>query len=203
MSEESRASSEWLVIIGGSLKVSPKLPGQWKLCWQRRLTSSGPQHARSPLRHWKRSWHGASTDSARCSQAILGILWCFVHRIGMCVDVGRESSGILVPTVEDSWEELSYSWSGISSHGLCIEDLEALSLWAEVWYLHIPQESQVHIHSVRIKHETAKMARIDQRLHYPRCLWKFLPFLQYEVWMCGVACLIYLAGLVVLASAKH
>jgi hypothetical protein len=29
-------------------------------------------------------------------------LRCFVHRAGMCVDAGRESSGILVPIVEDS-----------------------------------------------------------------------------------------------------
>jgi hypothetical protein len=81
----------------------------------------------------------------------------------MCVDAGRESSGILVLTVEDSWE-LSYSWSGVSSRGSYIEDLEALSLWVEVWYLHGPQEPQVHIHSVRVKHEAAKMARVDQRL---------------------------------------
>jgi hypothetical protein len=29
-------------------------------------------------------------------------LRCFVYRTGMCVDEGRESSGILVPIVEDS-----------------------------------------------------------------------------------------------------
>jgi hypothetical protein len=69
----------------------------------------------------------------------------------MCVNAGRESSGILVPIVEDSWEELSYSWYGISSRGSCIEDLEALSFWAEVWYLHGSQEPQVHIHSIRVK----------------------------------------------------
>jgi hypothetical protein len=36
------------------------------------------------------------------SQAILSALRCFVHWTGMCVDAGRESSGILVPKVEDS-----------------------------------------------------------------------------------------------------
>ena len=108
--------------------------------------------------------NNTGVGSARCSQAILNILWCFVHRTGMCVDVGRESSGIRVPPIEDSWEELSYSWSGITSRGSCTEDLEALSLWAEVWYLHGPQESQIHIHSVRAKHETTKMTRVDQRL---------------------------------------
>jgi hypothetical protein len=45
---------------------------------------------------------GTNTDFAKCSQAILSILQCFVHRIGMCVNAGRESSGILVPTIEDS-----------------------------------------------------------------------------------------------------
>jgi hypothetical protein len=29
-------------------------------------------------------------------------VYCDVHRTVMCVDAGRESSGILVPTVEDS-----------------------------------------------------------------------------------------------------
>jgi hypothetical protein len=82
----------------------------------------------------------------------------------MCVNAGRESGGILVPPVEDSWEELSYSWSGASSSGSCIEDLEALFVWTEVWYLHGPQESQIYIHPVRAKHETSKMARADQRL---------------------------------------
>ena len=147
MSEESRVSLEWPVIIGVSLRVSPRLPDQWQLCRQRRLSSSGPQHARSPLRHWRRSWQRHQCWFCRCSQAILSVLRCFVYRTGMCVDAGMESSGILVPTVEDSWEKLSYSWSGISSHGSCIEDLEALSLWAKVWYLHGPQESQIHIHS--------------------------------------------------------
>jgi hypothetical protein len=46
--------------------------------------------------------NSSSVGSARCSQAILSVLRCFVHRTGMCVDVGRESSDILVPTVEDS-----------------------------------------------------------------------------------------------------
>jgi hypothetical protein len=31
-------------------------------------------------------------------------------------------------------------------------------------YIYGPQEPQVHIHSVRVKHETVKMARVDQRL---------------------------------------
>jgi hypothetical protein len=51
MSEESRVSSEWLVIIGVSLKVSPSLPDI-----EREVDN------------------GTSTDSARCSQAILSVL---------------------------------------------------------------------------------------------------------------------------------
>jgi hypothetical protein len=103
-------------------------------------------------------------DSARCPQAIFSILWCFIYQTGMCVNVGRESSGILVPTVEDSWEELPRSWSEASSSGSCTADLETLFVWAEVWYLHGSQESQVHIHSVRAKHEAAKMARVNKKL---------------------------------------
>jgi hypothetical protein len=62
--------------------------------------------------------------SARCSQAIFSILWCFVHRTGMCVNARRESSGILIPTIESSWEELPHSWSGTSSSGSCTKDLQ-------------------------------------------------------------------------------
>jgi hypothetical protein len=47
--------------------------------------------------------------SARCSQDILSILRCFVHRTGMCVNAGRESSGTLIPIVESSREELPHS----------------------------------------------------------------------------------------------
>jgi hypothetical protein len=53
----------------------------------------------------------------------------------MCLNAGRESSGILVPTIESSREELPHSLFGASNSGSCTEDLETLSLWAEVWYL--------------------------------------------------------------------
>ena len=164
MSEESRVSSEWLVIIGVSLKGSPRSPGQWQLCCKEGWVQVDPS---MPEVLWDIEGevdNGTSTDSARCSQAILSTLWCFVHRTGMCVDAGRESSGILVPTVEDSWEELPHTRSGISSSGSCTKDLEALFVWAKVWYLHRSQEPQGHIHSVGVKHETTKMTRIDQRL---------------------------------------
>jgi hypothetical protein len=82
----------------------------------------------------------------------------------MCVNARRESSGVLVPTVEDSWEKLSNTWSGVSSSGSCTEDLEALSIRAEVWYLYRPQESQIYIHLVRVEHEAVKMAGTNQRL---------------------------------------
>jgi hypothetical protein len=54
----------------------------------------------------------------------------------MCVNARRERSSVLVPTVEYSWEKLRHTWSGVSSSGSCTEDLEALSIWAEVWYLY-------------------------------------------------------------------
>jgi hypothetical protein len=108
--------------------------------------------------------YNTGIDSARCSQAILSILWCFVHQTGMRIIARGESIGILVPTIEDSWEELAHPWSGIRSSGSCTEDLEALFVWAEVWYLHRSQESQIHIHPVRMEHEVAKMAGFDQRL---------------------------------------
>jgi hypothetical protein len=54
------------------------------------------------------------------------VLWCFIHQFGMCVNARGESSGILVPIVENSREKLPHSWSGVSSNGSCTENLEAL-----------------------------------------------------------------------------
>jgi hypothetical protein len=82
----------------------------------------------------------------------------------MRVNAGRESSRVLVPTVEDSWEKLPHSWSRVSSSSSCTKDLEALFVWAKVWYIHGPQKSQVHVHPVRAKHEAAKMAGANLRL---------------------------------------
>jgi hypothetical protein len=42
--------------------------------------------------------------------------------------------------------------------------MEALSVWAEMRCLHRPQESEVHIHSVKTEYEAMKMVRFDQRL---------------------------------------
>ena len=164
MSEESRVSSEWPTISVFHWRFLQDCQTNDGLVGKEGWVQVDPSMLEVLWDIEGEVDNGTSTDSARCSQAILSILWCFVHRTRMFVNVGRESSGILVPTVEDSWEELSYSWSGISSRGSCIEDLETLSLWTEVWYLHGSQESQVYIHSVRAKHEAVKMARVDQRL---------------------------------------
>jgi hypothetical protein len=42
--------------------------------------------------------------------------------------------------------------------------MKALPVWTEMRCLHRPQESEVHIHSVRVEYEAAKMIRADQRL---------------------------------------
>jgi hypothetical protein len=83
---------------------------------------------------------------------------------GMRVDARGKSCGLLVPTAEGSWEELSNPWPRIGSSGSCTEDMEALSVWAEMWCLHRPQESEVHIHLVGAEYEATKMVRVDQRL---------------------------------------
>jgi hypothetical protein len=82
----------------------------------------------------------------------------------MCVDARGNSSGILVLTVEGSWEELSNPWPRVSRSGSCTEDMEALSVWAEVPCLYRPQEFEVHIHPVGAEYETTKMVRADERL---------------------------------------
>ena len=50
------------------------------------------------------------------------------------------------------------------SSGSRTEVMEALSVWTEMRCLHRSQESEVHIHSVRVEYEAAKMVRADQRL---------------------------------------
>jgi hypothetical protein len=47
------------------------------------------------------AYYSTGVDPTYCSQAILGVLRCFVHWTGMCANGRRESSGVLVPTVED------------------------------------------------------------------------------------------------------
>jgi hypothetical protein len=82
----------------------------------------------------------------------------------MCIDARGKSCGLLVPTVDGSWEELSNPWLRVGSSGSCTEDMEALSVQAEVWCVYRPQESEVHIHPVGAEYETTKMVRVDQRL---------------------------------------
>jgi hypothetical protein len=64
-----------------------------------------------------------------CAQALLGVLWCLLHRFGMCVDARGKSCGLLVPTTESSWEELPNPWPRVGSSGSCTEDMEALPVW--------------------------------------------------------------------------
>jgi hypothetical protein len=82
----------------------------------------------------------------------------------MCIDARGKSCGLLVPTAEGLWEELSNPWPRVGSSGLCIEDMEALCVRAEVWCLYRPQESEVYIHPVGAEYETTKMVRVDQRV---------------------------------------
>jgi hypothetical protein len=105
--------------------------------------------------------NSASLSSARRSQVILSVLWCFLHWLGMCANARRESRCIFIPTAEGSWEELSHARLGISSSGSCIENKEALPVWTEVWCIHRPQESKVYLHPVRAEYEAVKMARVD------------------------------------------
>jgi hypothetical protein len=54
----------------------------------------------------------------------------------MCIDARGKSGGLLVPIDEGSWEEFSNPWPRVSSSGSCTEDMEALSIRAEVWCLY-------------------------------------------------------------------
>jgi len=44
----------------------------------------------------------------------------------------RQGCGLCLKVVEGSREELPYSRSRVSNSGLCLEDMEALSLWQAV-----------------------------------------------------------------------
>jgi len=59
-------------------------------------------------------------------QAIWSLFWCFTSRIGWFFNAIEESDGLYFEVAQSSWEKLSYSWLGVASGGVCIEDLEAL-----------------------------------------------------------------------------
>ena len=82
----------------------------------------------------------------------------------MHIDARGKSCDLLVPIAEGSREELPNPWLRVGSSGSRTEDMEALPVWTEMRCLHRPQESEVHIHSVRVEYEAAKMVRVDQRL---------------------------------------
>ena len=107
---------------------------------------------------------------AWCSQAILSVLWCFLHWVGMCANARRESHCVFISTAEGPWEELSHAWLGISSSGSCIENMEALFIWEEVWCLHGPQESKVYLHPVRVEYEERRWLELiedyELEIHY-------------------------------------
>jgi hypothetical protein len=71
----------------------------------------------------------------------------------MCANARRESRCVFIPTDEGSWEELSHTWPRVSSSASCIENMEALFIWVEVWCLHGPQESKVYLHLARVEYE--------------------------------------------------
>jgi hypothetical protein len=149
MLEESRASLEWPDDSFASkqswVQVDPEVPsGLWSA--EREVD------------------YNTCLSLAWCAQALLGVLRRLLHWLGMCIDARGKNSGLLVPTAEGSWEELSNPWPRVSSSGSCTKDMEALSVRAEVWCLYRPQESEVHIHPVGAEYETTKMVRIDQRL---------------------------------------
>jgi hypothetical protein len=88
----------------------------------------------------------------------------------MRVDARGKSCGLLVPIAEGSWEELPNPWPRVGSSGSRTKDMDALSVWAEMWCLHKPQESEVHIHSVRAEYEAKRWLELikdyELEIHY-------------------------------------
>jgi hypothetical protein len=117
MSGESRVSLEWPDTIAFDWRFLQDCQANDSLDGKENWVQVDPRVPRV-LWNIKEVDYNRCVDSAIYSQAILSELWCFVHWSGMCANARRESSGVLVSTVEDSWEELPYSWLGVGNSGL-------------------------------------------------------------------------------------
>ena len=58
---------------------------------------------------------------------------CIPEKIGMCTRVTRQSGILSHKAIERSWEELSDLRLQVCGSVICLEDMDAISLWLEVW----------------------------------------------------------------------
>ena len=66
--------------------------------------------------------------------------------------------------IKTTWDKLSDTWSGISCYCTYIEDLEALPIQGNIFYLHRPQKSKVHFKLEGTNFETKALGGIIKRL---------------------------------------
>ena len=94
------------------------------------------------------------------------VVYCDASRIGLGCVLMQKNKVIpwASPTVKETWAELSYTWLGIGSHCLRIEDITTLFIWSIMWDLYGPQKLEVYIWSAGFKLGTKKVVGITQGL---------------------------------------
>lgn len=80
------------------------------------------------------------------------------------VDAWWESGCLCIKVVEESWEELPYTWVDTWNNSSCFEDLEVLYVWEVVQCLLRSQGSQVYLHPTWYESHTKKVDEVYQRL---------------------------------------
>ena len=91
----------------------------------------------------------------------------------MCIDVEWKSGCLCFMSVKEAWAELPHSWFENDSCCVCIEDLEALFVWCNLWNIHRPQEFKVHLSVERLEFEAKEMDETVERL------WLFYSLLSW------------------------
>jgi hypothetical protein len=100
--------------------------------------------------------------------------WCPQSRSWVCSYVKWEGDCLCIIVAEETWEKLSHAWSRACYNCLCIKEMEALSLWWALWYLHRSYKSKVHLHLKGLKFKAEVMAWIDKELwsYYSLYYWQ-------------------------------
>jgi hypothetical protein len=75
----------------------------------------------------------------------------------MCSDVTWNGYCLCFTMAKEAWIELPYVWIRNGDCNLYIEDLEALLVWQNLWYLHRLQEFEIHLLAEGSKFEADEM----------------------------------------------
>lgn len=89
------------------------------------------------------------------------ILWCLKFRFMCWVNAGYKCDCLYFETAKALREEIPHTWLGTTNYGVCFKNIEALSLWGEMWVVHrLPQLTSC-FHPKEIEFEIEMMDGVD------------------------------------------